>query len=76
MRLVEGPPSIEAVGQMARLRIPCTKNMAPMTREYALSRSQLTALIAQGIDALDAMDLAQAEAAQNVTPLFAHKATA
>ena len=66
MKVVEGLPAIEPVGQTARLMLPCSKHAQPMLRDYQLTRAQLTALIASGIDALDRMDEAQAEAPDNV----------
>ena len=70
MTLVEGPPSLDAIGQMARLVLPCTKDGAVRFRDFALNREQLTALVTLGIDALDAMDQAQAEDAAKVVPMI------
>jgi hypothetical protein len=73
MKVIEGMPAIEPVGQAARLTLPCSKHTQPTLKDYQLTRAQLTALIASGIETLDKMDEAQASAADNVIrPAFSN----
>jgi hypothetical protein len=53
---------MERIGQLVKLTLPGSKGGYPAVREYALTRKQVTDLIAEAIDTLDAMDLDAASA--------------